>query len=284
MESAPSGEPDRALARYEYDAASSGFAYAMRDIREGLRRTSLAATLIRAGFIQRHNGVVSAIFWTLLITVATVGGMAILWGRIFAADLQFFLPYVACGIIVWGLISSLLNGAAGVFIAARGTYTQTPMAKTLFAIRSVGIELITFLVKLVVLVGAMLLVSRTVGLLDLVLAVAGLSLILITGFSLCLSLGVLGARFRDVPNLTSVALTFAFFLTPVFWTTDRLGDWSWVVKLNPLYHYLNIFRGPLMGLDGTGLSFAVAGGVTAASAVIGWVCFGLFARRLNYWA
>lgn len=268
---------------YAYDADASGFSYAFGDLAEAFRRPRLAVTLIRAGFIQRHNGIAQAIFWILALNAATVGGMSILWGRIFGRELYFYLPYLAAGLTVWGLMSSLLNGAAGVFIAARGTYNETPIPKSLFAIRIVGIELLGFVIKLAVVAGAMAIVSRTTDPLSVVLSAAGLALIVITGFSLCLSVGVLGARFRDVPQLTSVALTFAFFLTPVFWTTDRLGDLSWVVTYNPLYHYLHTFRGPLMGFDGLALSFAVAGGLTALSLLVGVLVYGLFARRLNYW-
>lgn len=280
---APALGTRRASEAYVYDADSSGFSYAFHDIIEGFKRPALAATLIRAGFIQRHQGPAAAIFWTLLLSATTVGGMSILWGRIFGADLQFFLPYVAAGLIVWGLISSLLNTAAGVFIAARGVYTQTAIAKSLFAIRAVGIEFVFFSIKLVVLGGAMVIVSRSTDLVGVALSAAGVALILITGFSVCLSIGLLGARFRDVPNLTNVGLTFAFFVTPVFWLPDRLGDLSWVVEFNPLYHYLNVVRGPLIGLDGVMTSFAVAGGLTVLSAVTGALAYGVFARRLNYW-
>ena len=255
----------------------------MKDLTDGVQRVGLAATLIRAGFIQRHKGILPAVFWTLLLTSVTVGGMSILWGRIFAADLQFYLPYLAAGVIVWGLISSLLNSAAGVYIAARGVYTQMPIAKSLFAIRAVGIEFLSFAIKLVVLGGSMVIVSNLPALSGVGLSFLGVLLILITGFSMCLTIGLLGARFRDVPNLTNVALTFAFFVTPVFWNTDRLGDLSWVVLYNPLYHYLNVVRGPLLGLDGVATSFAVAGGLTLASLLLGVLAYGLFARRLSYW-
>lgn len=268
---------------YVYDAKASGFSYAFADLVDAFQRPRLALTLVRAGFIQRHNGMLQAIFWIIALNAATVGGMSILWGRIFDTELDFYLPYLTAGLITWGLMSSLLTGAAGVFIAARGTFNDTPIPKSLFAIRTVGMEVTAFCIKIVVLAGAMAIVSRPADVSGLALAAAGLALIVVTGFSLCLSVGVLGARFRDVPQLTSVAMTFAFFLTPVFWTTDRLGDLSWVVTYNPLYHYLNIFRGPLMGFEGLSLSFAVAGGFTAFSLILGIVVYGLYGRRLTYW-
>ncbi len=268
---------------YIYDAESSGFSYALADFVGAFKRPRLALTLIRAGFIQRHNGISQAIFWIIALNAATVGGMSILWGRIFDTELEFYLPYLTAGLITWGLMSSLLTGAAGVFIAARGTFNDTPIPKSLFAIRTVGIDLAAFSIKLVVLAGALAIVSHPVDFGGLVLAATGLALIVTTGYSLCLSVGVLGARFRDVPQLTNVAMTFAFFLTPVFWTTDRLGDLSWVVTFNPLYHYLNVFRGSLMGFEGLSLSFAVAGGFTASSLALGAAVYGFYGRRLTYW-
>jgi len=130
----------------------------------------------------------------------------------------------------------------------------------------------------------MIYVGRTPTLGDMALSAFGLLLILWTGFWFALAIGALGARFRDMGQLTSAGLTFAFFLTPVFWQPDRLGNMMFIVDFNPLAHYLNTVRGPLLGLDGVATSFLWVGGCTIAATAFGLMVFGMFARRIVYWS
>jgi ABC-type polysaccharide/polyol phosphate export permease len=49
--------------------------------------------------------------------------------------------------------------------------------------------------------------------------------------------------FYDVLDLTRVLLQLLFYMTPVFWTVSFLPDeFVPLVKLNPMFHYLELFR------------------------------------------
>lgn len=269
---------------YEFDARESGFSYAVTDLNQSWRRPRLLGTLIRSGFISRHQGVGKAIFWNTVVSGATVGGMALLYGRIFGAQLDQYLPFVALGITVWGLLSTLVNEGAGLFLAASGVFSQIPIPKSIFALRMIAIAFLTFATKAGVVAAAILWAGVTPSFADIALACAGLLLLSFTAFWLALGLGVLGARFHDLPTIANVAMTFGFFVTPVFWMPQRLGDLAWVVDFNPLHHFLNIVRGPIVGAEDIAISFAHAGGWSVACVLIGGALFGLYSKRLSYWA
>ena len=57
-----------------------------------------------------------------------------------------------------------------------------------------------------------------------------------------------------------------FFLTPVIWMPEMLGLRSTYLDLNPFYHFLELFRAPLLGHSPKLLSWVVAFG----AALIGW--------------
>ena len=66
--------------------------------------------------------------------------------------------------------------------------------------------------------------------------------------------GIVGTRFRDIGPLLNSLVQLLFFMTPIIWNDQTLqaqgaGQWRWVVELNPLYHYLDIVRAPLLGAD-----------------------------------
>lgn len=269
---------------YAYDAERSGFAYALGDLAMSIRQPALVATLVRTGFSGRHSGPLRTIFWTMAVTTAVAVGLGLIYGQILGRFQDNYLPYVATGIIVWGLLSSSLNDGAGVFLAASGVYGQTPISKSIFALRAVGLLGLFFIVKLPVLIGILILSGVSTDLTGVALSAVGALVILWVAFWFALGWGTVAARFHDVPQLTSTLVTFSFFVTPIFWNPSMLGHYRFIVDYNPLYHLLNTIRGPLLSLDGVTISFVWAGGLAVIAPVAGFTVFGLFARRLNYWS
>lgn len=46
--------------------------------------------------------------WSIIITIVSIGCMAFLGAALFKSNLKNFLPYVACGIVIWVYLSSLI--------------------------------------------------------------------------------------------------------------------------------------------------------------------------------
>lgn len=269
---------------YYFDASSSRYDYALEDLKRAFARPKLIWSLIRTGFFTRYHGTVLGGLWVTATTALTVSGLAILYGQIFGANLTEYFPYVAVGIVVWGLISTIVNDGASVFLAASGTFTQSPIPKSLFVVRTIGIAALGFCYKLIVIAVVVFAVGLRPSLGDIGLSFLGLLMVVWTGFWFALGIGTIGTRFRDIGQLTAAGLTFAFFVTPVFWQASRLGEYQFVVQYNPLAHFLNVVRGPLLGLDGVMNSFIWAGGFSMLATTFGVVTFGYFARRLCYWS
>lgn len=273
----------RPLPHYEFDAARSRFNYAWTDLKQAFVRPKLILTLIRNGFLSRYQGTVLGGLWITITTGVTASALALLYGKIFATPLQSYFPFVAIGIVVWGLISSLINDGAGVFLSASVVFNQSSIPKSIFALRSVGIAAVAFLFKLIVLAIVVVASGLRPGVTEIALSLAGLAIILWTGFWFAIGAGTIGARFRDLGQLASTFVTLAFFFTPVFWQPARLGSFQFVVDFNPLYHFVNIVRGPLIGADDVMISFIWAIAAATLVAAFGLLTFGLYCRRLCYW-
>ncbi|MEL7488590.1 MAG: ABC transporter permease [Pseudomonadota bacterium] len=268
---------------FEFDAAGGRFKYAYDDLKAALSRPQLMYTLIKNDFAVRFQGSMLGGFWVTVTTLATVTGLGLMYSQIFGASLKVYFPYVAVGIIVWGVISSLINEGAAIFTGGAGVFNQTPMPKSLFAFKALGRAGVNFLFKLIVLVGVIVALGIRPGFGAVLTSIAGLVLIFWTGFWVALGLGTLGARFKDVGQLANTFVTFAFFMTPVFWQSGRLGAYEHLIHYNPFFHFLNIVRGPLLGNEHVAASFVWAGGAALVSTVFGAALFGVFARRLSYW-
>jgi len=119
--------------------------------------------------------------------------------------------------------------------------------------------------NLVIAVVVTVLLRLPVGWVNLML-VPGVALVAINGLWMSVLLGLISARYRDVPQLVGNLLQVMMFVTPVFWFSSQLGTNHMIVDLNPLYHIINVVRAPLMGEFPELISYIVDIGL----AIFGW--------------
>jgi ABC-type polysaccharide/polyol phosphate export permease len=80
------------------------------------------------------------------------------------------------------------------------------------------------------------------------LVIPGLLLALLTGVWVGLLLGLLCARFGDLPQVIASVVQIAFFITPVIYKAEPASGRLWVAThLNPFASYLALLRDPLLG-------------------------------------
>jgi lipopolysaccharide transport system permease protein len=218
----------------------------------------------------------------MAVTIATIG---IVFGTIFGAPIQTFLPYLASGLIIWGLISGIINDGNMAFISSEAMIKQLPLPKFVYIVRVVWRNLIVSAHNIVIFPIVILVVGGSsslailvwpIGIIALVLAISGLALVF----------AIVAARYRDLPQIVNAVLTVAFYITPVIWIKESLASnelVSTIVSLNPLYHILQVGRLPLIGqfpsLDNWIWVFVSAGIFWA----IGLFMFKKFENRIAYW-
>ena len=148
--------------------------------------------------------------------------------------------------------------------------------------RYVARNLILFAYKTSIIFAILLVFQPPVGW-SAVIALLGVTLIALAGFFTGVVLGLLNARYRDVGQFVTSLSVVLFFITPVFWKADRLGDFAWVVHYNPLYHFLSLVRSPLIGEPVSSWSFVMTGGAIAILAVVASAVYRIYGREVVYW-
>jgi lipopolysaccharide transport system permease protein len=199
--------------------------------------------------------------------------------------MQVFLPYLASGLIIWGFIAGVLNDGNTAFISAEGMIKQLPLPKIVYVIRVVWRNLIISAHNIIIFPVVVLIVGGKtswaillwpIGLFGSILALSGLALLF----------GIVASRYRDLPQIVNAILTVCFYLTPVLWMKESLGDdrlVNAIVTMNPLYHILQLARLPLIGelpsIDNWIWVFT--------SAAIFWavalIMFRKYEKRIAYW-
>lgn len=80
------------------------------------------------------------------------------------------------------------------------------------------------------------------------LAVLPLSMLILLVFTMSLSviMSVAAVFFRDVQHVMDVVMRAWFYLSPVLIPASRYPEkYLWILKLNPMYHFLELFDAPI---------------------------------------
>jgi lipopolysaccharide transport system permease protein len=180
------------------------------------------------------------------------------------------------------MISQTVSDACNSFVAAEGVIRQLPLPYTVHVLRFVVRNAITAAHSLP-LIGVVLLAFGAIPGPEALLAIAGLLLIAVNACAAGLFLGMVCARFRDIPQIVTNMMQLAFFLSPVLWKPHLLGDAAVWLPLNPFFALIETVRGPLVEGGAAPVIWLAAVGYTALMCLAAFAFFVRFRARIAFW-
>lgn len=252
------------------------------DLLQGGRQWRLWTALAWQDIKLRYRRTVLGPFWVTLTTAIMIICLGLLWGLLFGQDLTTYFPYVAAGYIIWQTVGIGIIDGCESFTSASDIILNRKVPLSLFSFRLAYRHLLVFLHNITVFVLVAIVFPVDLNL-YLLIAFPALLVILVNICWVSLALGILGARFRDLPPIVNSLVSVLFFATPIFWKKEMLHDRAIVADFNPMTHFIEILRDPLLGAPPSKLSWLVVVCVT----ILGWaVTLALFRRsrsRIVYW-
>jgi lipopolysaccharide transport system permease protein len=239
---------------------------AIQDLKQAYRRSALGP------------------FWITASMAVQIVAMGLVFSIIFKTPLNEYLPFLATSIILFGLISTTVNESCMTFIASDSIIKQLKLPFFVFVIRVLFRNLLNFAHNLALIPFVFLFFGQSISLSTL-LFIPGLLLFVINAGWMALLLGMVSARFRDLPQMVAAAMTIVYFVTPVMWQPSLIpaGTAHVLLGLNPFYHLLQIMRLPLLGGQPTAENWLL----TVVLAVAGWtlsaVVLRRFGRQIAFW-
>ena len=282
MTSVAHPEPPPRFHPYHQDSKARPFRNALLDIVAGWQRRELWATLGLHDVRQRYRRSTLGPFWITFSMGVMVFALGLLYSQILKQDLHDYLPFLAAGFVIWGLISALILDGCQIFIAAEGMIRQLNAPLSIYAFRSVWSVLIAFAhnIWIFMLVAWWYDLAPTWHMLW---ALPALLLLLINGCWMSLLFGLLSARFRDVPLIVGSVIQVFFFMTPVIWRPDLLPQRALILEYNPFYHMVEILRAPLLGLAPEWYTWRAVILLTLGGWAVTLYFFTNYRWRIAYW-
>lgn len=231
---------------------------------------------------QRYVRTALGPFWMILSSAVWIFVMAVMAAGLFGQDLSKTFPFVAAGLYAWIFISIALAEGCHVFLAQQSLLTTLPLPASFFLFRyltRVAISMLHYIpILLVILVACAVAPSWSwAGMAPALLAFLALA------FWLGLVLGILSLRYRDVPHLVGTVSAALPIVSPIAWDKEFLKAHHWLADLNPVYHFVEIFRAPALGQPPPVTSWLVVVLLNIAGIAIGLCAFARHRTKLALW-
>ena len=266
--------------------APSQTALALADIIEGARASHLWGLLGWQDIRRRYRRSIIGPFWLTISMGVLVATLGTLYGALLKVDPAVYVPHLALGFIVWTLISGLITDGCTAFITAESIIKQTNLPLSVHVYRIVWRNCLILCHNAAIFVVVVALFAVSTGWIGF-LALPGLAFLVLNGIWVGLVLGVVSARFRDVPPILESVVRILFFVTPIIWMPELMPGRALmlavVLDFNPLFHFVEVVRAPLLGQAPELVSWLAVSGITLGGWLLAFALLRRYRRRIAYW-
>jgi ABC-type polysaccharide/polyol phosphate export permease len=258
---------------------------ALEEVKAIIRYKDLLVQLVRRDIVARYKRSALGVLWTMLNPLGTMIILTIVFSRLF--DMRGVYPaYIITGLVAWNFFGQTTQFSLNTTLWGSELYHKIYMPRTAFIVSVTGGGLINLTFALVPMLLIYVVTRVPLHASALLLPVAVLLLAMFTlGLSLLLSTAAV--FFPDVAEFFPVLISAWMYLTPIIYPEALLMDVlnGWVLKLNPMYHMVRVFRMLIYeGVVPGGTEWLIAFLIAAVTLFLGWRVFTDKSRMFGYYA
>lgn len=263
-------------------ARESRLVLALNDVTAGIASWPIWMRLGWNDILQKYRRSVLGPFWLTASAAIMTIALGFLYAKLFQSPIDDFLPYLCVGLLFWNYISSYLLEASTMFVGSESYIKQIRLPYSVYAYRATWSKVIILAHNFVIYFGVIAYFRIWPG----AVALLAIPAFIVVTFNCALAsmlIGMLSARFRDIPQLMLSLVQLFFFATPIMWKASLLKEHAYIAIFNPFYSLIEIVRAPLLGeLPSTG-NYLVVVLVTILNVLIAGAFFVRFRSRISYW-
>ncbi|MGN2390431.1 ABC transporter permease [Pelomicrobium sp. G1] len=203
--------------------------------------------LVRQQLILRYRRTVFGYFWTLFNPLLMMSVTAVVFSTIFKMDLKTYAIFLFAGMIPFTYFSSTVTQSGQALIGNEGLIKKIYIPRLLFPLSIAIALLIDSTLTAIALLIIIFVIGGTPTTALLFIPLAYLLLFFFT-FGVAQIMTICTVYFRDLQHVVGVLMQALLFLTPVFYKPEALtGKVTWIIALNPLTQFVELFRRPIYG-------------------------------------
>lgn len=230
--------------------------------------------LIMKGIRLKYRRSYLGIIWSLIEPVLTTIVLVIVFGTLFGTNEPTYPLYVIVGRLLYTFFSTGSKAASSSIRANSSMIKKVYVPKYLYPLSSILFNFVIFAISLIVLIFVDI-YCRVIPTWHIIQCIPALLLLVILTLGVGLILATLNVFFRDIEYLWNVVLMLIMYMSAIFYYPEKLlnSPWHWVLKFNPLYQIIAMFRDGILGqpMNVRGAGYAAC--LSFASLVIGIIFF-----------
>ncbi len=208
----------------------------------------LLKNLVSKDFKIKYRRSVLGVAWSVLNPLFTMLVITTVFGKLLRIQVENFATYYIVGFAIWSFFSEATSSSLSSILGSAPLIKKVYIPKYIFPLEKCLFSLVNFFFTLIAVVIVMLFQGVVPSVTAILFPIPVLyCFMFVCGVSLFLSAATV--YFRDVQHLYGIFLTALMYLTPIIYPLELLEDNAFVlkvVKLNPVTHYVEYFRGLVM--------------------------------------
>jgi ABC-type polysaccharide/polyol phosphate export permease len=255
---------------------------ASRDIFSALKMTPNVATLAWIDMEDRYRRSALGPLWMALTLGVTAGSLGFLYSKILKQPLNEYLPFITATLFIWLFFVSVINEATAAFVSGAAMIKNSTQPLFINIMRVIFRNVIVNAHTLPVLI-VILIYFHYIEKSNFIMFALGYGIMIVNLIWISVIIGLLSARYRDVPYVVSYVLQFFMFVSPIFWNPTMLEKGGWFVDWNPIYHWIAVVRDPILGSSATPASMWFCIATAAIGTGAAFVAFAVNRSKVAFW-
>ncbi len=205
------------------------------------------SSLVRKNIKNQYRRSVLGILWTILNPLLNMIVLALVFSQLLGRDLPGvdYPLYILTGNMIFGLLRQATVSALPSLVDSYDLLTKTRISFYVFPTSHSAASLVNFAFSFVAMIAVMLVrIPNGVKFYwTILMTVPLLPALLLFSMGIAFVLSVLYVHFRDIKHIYGVFLTLWMYITPIFYTIERLSPkMQTILRLNPMFYFVEYFR------------------------------------------
>lgn len=230
----------------------------------------------------RYQRSVLGFFWTILNPLASLVILSVVFGNIIGQNIPNYHIYLFCGMVPFSFLQQTVMGCSKSLITSQTAVKQTNMPLIIYPLITACFQLVDFLCSLIGVFIILLFIGVKVHI-PIVLIPLNIFILALFSFGLSLVVMTLTTYYRDVEYFVSIFFRGLYFISPVLLTPKMLGRYSFLMTINPVTYFLNLFRSSIYhGYWPSSVTWLITLTMSVAAMVVGYGTYKWFEKRFIF--
>ncbi len=259
--------------------------FGIKELFESTKYIRLVSILTYLDFKRKYRRSFLGAFWGTVSILLTIAIASFVFGLNIQGETRNSLLYIACGMIIWNMVSTSITESCDSFLLNEAIIRQIRIPFYVYSYRVVARNLI-FLLHNIIIIPIIYFYSPFVLSFKTLWFIPSLFLIALNLVFLCTTISIFSTRFRDFGQFVTNGMPLIFYATPILWSFDTIKfspEILNLLKMNPVLYFVDIFRAPLIGENILNNSLLICISFTLINFLFSVLLYEKFKNKIAYW-